>query len=65
MRMETLIPSFFTSTRTASPRKMFCKNPYWRYSSVSAQLMKSTFSVTVGRSQPLSNSACAALRISS
>ncbi len=34
------------------------------YSSVSAQLIKSTLSVTVGRSQPLSYSACTALRIS-
>ena len=64
MRMDTSTPTRGATTRTLSPRKMFCKKPYCRYSSVSAQFTKSTLSVTVGRSQPLSNSACTALRIS-
>ena len=64
MRMDTSTPMRRAITRTLSPRKILVSATYCLYSSASEQFTKSTFSVTVGKSQPTSNSACAALRIS-
>lgn len=62
--MDTSTPMRRATTRTLSPRKISVSAAYCLYSSASEQFTKSTLSVTVGRSQPASNSACAALRIS-